>query len=42
MAFRQDPPPANAGPDRDEADEPALGTDATSFAAPWDVGQPMW
>ena len=24
MAFRQDPPPANAGPDRDEADEPAL------------------
>ena len=25
-----------------QADEPALGTDATSFAAPWDVGQPMW
>lgn len=25
-----------------QADEPALGTDATSFAAPWDLDQPMW
>ena len=25
-----------------QADEPTLGTDATSFAAPWDLDQPMW